>query len=42
MEDAEAQVEEFDRDGDGTLNFREYKRMFRKLIKRATPNSQKK
>jgi len=33
MEDAEAQIETFDRDGDGTLSFREFKRMFRKLMK---------
>ena len=33
MEDAQAQVDTFDKDGNGSLDFREYKRMFRKLMK---------
>ena len=42
LEDAKQQVDAFDRDGDGTLDFREFKRMFRRLIKRSTPRDVRK
>jgi chromosome segregation ATPase len=36
LQDARDQVEAYDRDGNGSLNFREFKKMFRKLIKVAS------
>ena len=42
LEDAQAQVDTFDRDGDGTLSFKEFKRMFRRLMKVSTPRDTRK
>jgi hypothetical protein len=36
LQDARDQVEAYNRDGNGSLNFREFKKMFRKLIKVAS------
>ena len=37
MEDAQAQIDAFDKNGNGSLDFKEYKRMFRRLMKIKSP-----